>query len=61
MTARQAEALAWLTSVGKASERLVRRNGFAVRTFDALADAGHVRRDYLTRPNGSSKVYRVMA
>lgn len=45
MTKRQLEAVMWLESVGKASERLVRRDGFAVRTLDTLADQGFVRRD----------------
>lgn len=59
LTARQHEALDWLRSVGKASEKLVRRNGFAVRTFDALADAGAIERAYMPRGLGASfKTYR---
>lgn len=61
MTKRQREALEWIESVGKASEKLVRRNGFAVSTLDALADAGAVRRDYVPRTMGGAfKVYRAI-
>ena len=58
MTKRQLEAVAWLESVGKATETLVRKNGFAVRTFDALADQGFVHREHVSRPGGSFTVYR---
>lgn len=62
MTRRQLQAIEWLESVGKASENLVRRDGFAVRTFDTLVDQGFVRRDYMPRTvGGPFKVYRLLA
>jgi predicted transcriptional regulator len=60
ITKRQAEALAWLESVGKATAKLARQHGFQARTLDALADAGLIRREYMPRTfGGPYPVYRM--
>lgn len=47
MTKRQLEAIEWLESVGKATPKLLRRAGFAQRTFDTLVDDGFILRDHV--------------
>lgn len=59
MTKRQQEALTWLETVGKANSKLLRAHGFQTRTFDALADAGLIQREYMPRTiGGPFPVYR---
>lgn len=57
LTRRQQEALEWMGRVGKASERIVRRHGFATRTLDALVDHGLIDRDWVGLAN-PKYVYR---
>lgn len=60
LTQAQRRALDWMESVGKASVKLVRKNGFQQRTMDALADKGLIERFYSTgaTPAPSRPVYR---
>jgi hypothetical protein len=46
LTKRQQEALIWLSSVGKAGPKTLRRHGFSARTMEALVDSGLVSRSY---------------
>jgi len=42
VTARQRDAIRWLQANQPASQFQVRRAGFQLRTFDALAEQGHI-------------------
>jgi len=46
LTPVQRRALAWLESAGFATQFAIRRNGFKLRTFDALVAKGVVHVEY---------------
>ena len=45
MTARQLEAIETLERCGKMVQSTIKRHGFAVRTYEALADDGYILRE----------------
>lgn len=58
LTPRQAEALAWLDTVGKATPKTLKRHGFQDRTLNALCERGLIDRELHPTPQGGFAVYR---